>query len=97
MITTVRVQPRLKLNINIMNSVSETVSQVLRKLGLRSREITPEKDFRYEMGLDSIEILYMVNLLENKLNISIPDKDISRLENYNTTINYLNHRLAFKN
>ncbi|MBI4947460.1 MAG: acyl carrier protein [Bacteroidetes bacterium] len=77
-----------------MNRNNELIYRILRKIGLRSHEIESGRDFKDDLGLDSIEIIYMVNLLESKFNISIPDQDIPYLKNTPITVNYINKRVS---
>lgn len=78
-----------------MEPISQVVYKILRKIGLNPSDIRSEKNFRDELGMESIEILYMTNLLENKFKILIPDKDINRLESPVTTIRYIQNKLQY--
>ncbi|HBX52950.1 MAG: hypothetical protein A2275_03080 [Bacteroidetes bacterium RIFOXYA12_FULL_35_11] len=77
-----------------MKPASYIVYHVLRKIGLRRQDILSGKEFKDELGLDSIEIIYMVNLIESKLNISIPDNEIPKLVNIEKTVSYLERRIS---
>lgn len=42
-----------------------------------------------ECGIDSLCILYLIQNIENLLNIKIKDEDIFKITNYSELINYL--------
>lgn len=77
-----------------MNNIEFLVYRVLRKLGLRRKEIFAGNDFKDELGMDSLEVLYLVNQLEIKLKISIPDADLEKLTSRESTVRYLSERAS---
>lgn len=42
-----------------------------------------------ECGIDSLTIIYLIQNIENLLNIKIKDEDIFKLKNYSELINYI--------
>lgn len=42
-----------------------------------------------ECGIDSLELIYLIQNIENLLNIKIKDEDIFKLKNYSELINYI--------
>lgn len=47
-----------------------------------------------DQGIDSLEILLVLLVLQEKYNIEIPDADVDRLLTINAFVEYLNQRLA---
>lgn len=76
-----------------MNQIQYIIYKILRKTGARREDILGGKDFRKELGFDSLEILYMANQIEIYFHITIPDEDISRFTNMNNTVKYLSEKL----
>ncbi len=76
-----------------MNQISWIVYRTLRKTGLRRVDILSGKDFKDELGLDSLEILYLTNQFERNLKINIPDEDIKNFTNLDNTVKYLSEKV----
>jgi len=72
-----------------MNSIRIKLYKILRDLGLEKTQINLFSLFNEELKLDQFDRICYITSLENRFNISIPDKDLPRLMNIDNTIEYL--------
>jgi acyl carrier protein len=47
-----------------------------------------------EQGIDSLDIVNVYLLLEERFNIKIPDEDLSQVQTIHTIVEYINNKLA---
>jgi len=55
--------------------------------------LDPDKEFRQEVDLDSMDVLNFVIALHAGLKIDVPEADYPKLSTLNKTVEYLAHRL----
>ena len=59
------------------------------------REITPESTFK-DLGADSLDIVELVMVLEEKFGIEIPDEDTEGITTIGQIVAYIEERVAQK-
>ncbi len=47
-----------------------------------------------EQGIDSLDVVNVYLLLEEKFDVKIPDEDIDKVQTIDTIIEYINNKLA---
>ncbi len=76
-----------------MDIEKKVISIVVRELGLEESEITPEKDFIDDLGLDSLDVMTLAMAMEEEFDIEIPDDDVEGIRTVQDVFNYLHKRL----
>ncbi len=76
-----------------MNIESKVVSIIVRELGLEEKEITPEKDFIDDLGLDSLDVMTLAMAMEEEFDMEIPDDDVEGIRTVKDVYDYLHKRL----
>ena len=66
---------------------------VIEKLGTHEAKVTNEALFIDDLGADSLDVMDLVMILEEELDLEIPDDDAVKLTSVGAAINYLQHRL----
>ncbi len=67
---------------------------VIDKLGVHESKVTNEAFFIDDLGADSLDVMDFVMIIEEKLELEIPDEDAVKLISVGETIKYLQQRLA---
>jgi len=67
---------------------------VIDKLGVQPEKVTNEALFIDDLGADSLDVMDLVMILEEKLDLEIPDEDAVKLTSVGAAIKYLRQRLA---
>jgi acyl carrier protein len=75
-----------------MRRIKLKLYKVLRTIGLERNYINLVALFNEELKLDEFDKACYLYYLESSFNILIPDKDLSKLETIDNTLNYLYHR-----
>ena len=47
-----------------------------------------------DQGIDSLDVVNVYLLLEEKFDVKIPDEDLNQLETIDTIVEYINNKLA---
>jgi len=76
-----------------MDIESKVISIIVRELGLEESEVTPEKDFIDDLGLDSLDVMTLAMAMEEEFDIEIPDDDVEGIKTVQDVFNYLHKRL----
>ena len=76
-----------------MDIESKVISIIVRELGLDESEITPEKDFIEDLGLDSLDVMTLAMAMEEEFDIEVPDDDVEGIKTVQDVFDYLHKRL----
>ncbi len=76
-----------------MSIESKVISIIVRELGLEESEITPEKDFIDDLGLDSLDVMTLAMAMEEEFDIEVPDDDVEGIRTVKDVYDYLHKRL----
>jgi len=76
-----------------MDIESKVISIIVRELGLEESEVTAEKDFIDDLGLDSLDVMTLAMAMEEEFDIEIPDDDVEGIRTVQDVFNYLHKRL----
>jgi len=76
-----------------MDIESKVISIIVRELGLEEAEITPEKDFIDDLGLDSLDVMTLAMAIEEEFDMEIPDDDVEGIRTVKDVYDYLHKRL----
>ena len=77
-----------------MDIEKKVVAIIVRELGLEESEVTPEKDFIDDLGLDSLDVMTLAMAVEEEFDIEIPDDDVEGIRKVQDVFNYLHKRLG---
>ncbi len=76
-----------------MKNLSNKIYQVLRReIGLPTGELSKNLNFFNDLGMDSFDIVCLVNALEMKFNFNISDEEIPRMETIGNLIQVVNSK-----
>jgi acyl carrier protein len=56
---------------------------------LEPQEITPETELRTGLGLNSLEFVHLITVLEREFHIEIPDRELINFRNVGDVLAYL--------
>lgn len=76
------------------NDIKELLSSIESLKNLVSK-IDVNEDI-YTQGIDSLDMMNLFLLIEEKYNIKIPDKEISKLNTIRKIVDYINENLDYK-
>lgn len=78
-------------------SVFETIKEIIVEvLDVPAGEITLEASFADDLEADSLDIVEMLMLLEEKYDIEIPDETAEKMKTVKDVVEYLEKRLQEK-
>jgi len=82
----------------IVNYTREQIEDELRTLRVErfnvpAELITPEAYFFQELGLDSVDLLSAVAILEERHNLAIPDEDLAEMLVFDSAVTHLTKRI----
>jgi len=69
--------------------IRRNLYRVLRKTGVRKRDIAPDSSFAGDLQFDDTDWSLFAYYLEGMFNISIKDDELTQLENVERAIQYL--------
>lgn len=69
---------------------------VMDHLGVEEEEITPQANFKDDLGADSLDVIEMVMACEDEFKLDIPDEDAEKMTTFSSALEYLHGRLAAK-
>ncbi len=74
-------------------SVEEKVRKIIaEKLSVDLDEVVPEASFVDDLGADSLDLVELIMVMEEKFDQEIPDEDAEKLQTVQDAINYINER-----
>jgi len=76
-----------------MTLEEKVVSIIVRELGLEKGEISPEKSFIDDLGLDSLDVMTLAMAIEEDFDIEVPDDDVEGIKTIQDVFDYLHKRL----
>ena len=76
-----------------MNIEQQVIAIIVRELGLEEADITPEKDFIEDLGLDSLDVMTLAMAMEEEFDIEIPDDDVEDIKTLKNVYDYQHKRL----
>ena len=76
----------------MMKNIKQTITQILLDIGLVESQITEEADLIYDLGLDSLEFAEIIMVIEERFQISIPNKDWGKIHTVKDIVNYLEEK-----
>jgi len=76
--------------ISLFEQVRKIVSECL---NINLGEIKPESLFIADLGADSLALIDLITILEEKFAIEIPDEDAAKLQKINDVIKYIEQRV----
>lgn len=66
---------------------------IVDKLGVEEKYVTPEADYREDLGCDSLDVVELIMEVEKEFNISIPDDVAEQATTVGKTIDMLEQKL----
>ena len=76
-----------------MKDLTTKIYQVLkREIGLPTRDLSKNLNFFNDLGMDSFDMVCLVNALEMKFNLRISDEEIPHMETIGNVIEYVELR-----
>jgi acyl carrier protein len=74
--------------------IQEKLIDILTKHTSMSRsDVTPDKDLKLDLGLDSLDVAEMVYQLEETFAISIPDAEAASIRRISDTVDFIYGRI----
>ena len=73
----------------------EELKSLMREIDMLKDKVDildPDKDLATQ-GIDSLDMLSLFLLLQERFNIEIPDEDIPKLDSLNAIVNYINEKI----
>ena len=78
-----------------MSSVEERVKKiVIEQLGVKEEEVTNEASFVDDLGADSLDLVELIMVMEEKFEQEIPDEDAEKLQTVQDAISYIKERVT---
>jgi acyl carrier protein len=75
--------------------IREKIVSILAKhASLDSKSLTPEKDLKLDLGLDSLDIAEIVFEMEQAFGIKITDESAERIQKISDTVDFIHEKLA---
>lgn len=73
-----------------MSSIAERVKKIIAdKLVIDLAEITPEANFKQDLGADSIDLVELIMEFEREFELSIPDEKAEEIQTVGNAITFL--------
>lgn len=73
-----------------MSTISERVTKIIAdKLVIDLGEITPEANFKQDLGADSIDLVELIMEFEREFELSIPDEKAEEIQTVGNAISFL--------
>jgi acyl carrier protein len=74
--------------------IEEKLGEILsRHSGVDKAALTPEKNLKLDLGLDSLDVAEIVYELEEAFAITIPDDSAERLLSISDTVEFIQHKI----
>lgn len=62
---------------------------IAEQLNVEESTITPESNFKEDLGADSLDLFELVMALEEEFGVSIPSEDLENIKTVNDVMEYL--------
>ena len=78
------------------NDIETRILEALTEVApeMESVNLDPDKNFRDQIDLDSVDFLQYILALEQKVGIKVPEIDYPKLSSLKGSVNYVESRLA---
>ena len=74
-------------------SIEEQVKDIIvEQLSVSADEVAPEASFVDDLGADSLDLVELIMVMEEKFGQEIPDEDAEKLQTVQDAINYIKER-----
>ena len=70
----------------IIAGLAEIIEEVT---GIEPSEVTPEKSFVDDLDIDSLSMVEIATMAEDRFNVSIPDAELSKLKTVADVVDFL--------
>jgi acyl carrier protein len=75
--------------------IQEKLLDILTKhTSVTRSNVTPDKDLKLDLGLDSLDVAEMVYEIEETFGISIPDDSAERIQKISDTVDFIHERMS---
>ncbi len=76
-------------------SVEQRVKDIIvEQLSVSEEEVVPEASFVDDLGADSLDLVELIMVMEEKFEQEIPDEDAEKLQTVNDAITYIKERVT---
>ena len=72
-----------------MDIQKEVIDIVAKQLDLKTEDIKPENEFIEDLKADSLDLVELIMLFEEKFDIQIPDEDAENIQTVKKAIDYI--------
>lgn len=73
-----------------MSNITERVTKIIAdKLVIDASEVTPEANFKQDLGADSIDLVELIMEFEREFDLAIPDEKAEQIETVGNAIHFL--------
>jgi acyl carrier protein len=74
-------------------TVEEMVKEIIvEQLSVNAEEVVPEASFVDDLGADSLDLVELIMVMEEKFGQEIPDEDAAKLQTVQDAITYIKER-----
>lgn len=74
-------------------TVEEQVKEIIvEQLSVNAEEVVPEASFVDDLGADSLDLVELIMVMEEKFGQEIPDEDAAKLQTVQDAITYVKER-----
>ena len=76
-------------------SVEQRVKEIIvEQLSVSEEEVVPEASFVDDLGADSLDLVELIMVMEEKFEQEIPDEDAEKLQTVQDAITYIKERVS---
>jgi acyl carrier protein len=76
-------------------SVEQRVKEIIvEQLSVSEEEVVPEASFVDDLGADSLDLVELIMVMEEKFEQEIPDEDAEKLQSVKDVIDYIKARVT---
>ncbi len=77
-----------------MSNIAERVTNIIAdKLTIDASEVTPEANFKQDLGADSIDLVELIMEFEREFDLPIPDEKAEEIQTVGNAIQFLEEAL----
>jgi acyl carrier protein len=73
------------------------IDMLSRHTSVDRSNVTPDKDLKLDLGLDSLDVAEIVYEIEETFGISIPDDSAEKIKRISDTVNFIHERMSSTN
>jgi acyl carrier protein len=78
-----------------MSDVSERIKAIIaRQLEIKKEKVTESARIIDDLGADSLDVIEVISILEEKFDIQIPDEDDSKVKTVGDLVLYIEGKIA---